>query len=347
MREATEVNDASTLERRYRRLLRAYPPDYRRERGEEMLTTLVDAAEARDRAPVGEDAMLVLRGLRLRLTAGTTSARVMAVLAAIIIGVLGAAGGALAGWQNASGLPDQDAAARIADTAVPGAKAAESRDVLFGWGSTDASMLHLGGDDYGAGFRGFAVEHVNDERRLLKQANRNLTAAGWDVEPLAATEYGTEFTATRDGLLVTVRTDGDATASSTTSVHIERAQPPTVLVLAAAGLILGAILGWAVIVWLEQLMAHWGGVRKSILAGPLTVAALALGLPTLFNLYMLALAVASPSRPTPVWLGYVWGPPGLLTLFGIAALAYGLWKVLAAMLRRPERVPVSRERVVG
>jgi hypothetical protein len=56
---------AVELERRYRRLLLAYPRWYRSVRGLEMLTTLLDAAAPGQRRPTWRD--LVLRGLRCRL----------------------------------------------------------------------------------------------------------------------------------------------------------------------------------------------------------------------------------------------------------------------------------------
>jgi len=56
------------IERRYRRLLLAYPADYRRERGEEIVATLLDGADpARSRPTTGEAADVVLGGLRRRL----------------------------------------------------------------------------------------------------------------------------------------------------------------------------------------------------------------------------------------------------------------------------------------
>ncbi|MEH0935993.1 hypothetical protein [Micromonospora psammae] len=62
------------LEARYRLLLRAYPKRYRRERGAEMIGTLMEAAGADQRRPTTrEAAVLVLRGLQTR--AGTHRAR--------------------------------------------------------------------------------------------------------------------------------------------------------------------------------------------------------------------------------------------------------------------------------
>ncbi|GIJ25498.1 hypothetical protein Vqi01_06600 [Micromonospora qiuiae] len=58
------------LERRYRRLLRAYPADYRRDRGDEIVGTYLDLAIAERRWPSLADAADLLRGgLRQRLRA--------------------------------------------------------------------------------------------------------------------------------------------------------------------------------------------------------------------------------------------------------------------------------------
>jgi hypothetical protein len=56
------------LERRYRRLLRAYPPGYRREREEEIVATFLDAASPGQTRPTTADsADIVVAGLRARL----------------------------------------------------------------------------------------------------------------------------------------------------------------------------------------------------------------------------------------------------------------------------------------
>jgi hypothetical protein len=55
------------LERRYRRLLLAYPPDYRAAHGEEIIGTLLEAASPTQRSPSGREATgLLLGGLRTR-----------------------------------------------------------------------------------------------------------------------------------------------------------------------------------------------------------------------------------------------------------------------------------------
>ncbi len=88
--------DPAVLERRCRLLLRAYPPEYRAERGEEILSTLLDGMPAGRRAPGLADAVdLVGNGLRLRwglvgiagLDAGLTLAAPVAV--ALAAGISG------------------------------------------------------------------------------------------------------------------------------------------------------------------------------------------------------------------------------------------------------------------
>jgi hypothetical protein len=57
----------TTLESCYRRLLRAYPPAYRRAHGEEILGTLMEASEGRERPSVREAASLIGGGLTARV----------------------------------------------------------------------------------------------------------------------------------------------------------------------------------------------------------------------------------------------------------------------------------------
>jgi hypothetical protein len=58
------------LERRYRRLLRAYPPTYRAERGEEIVSTYLElAGPGQDWPSVGDAADALPGGIRQRLRA--------------------------------------------------------------------------------------------------------------------------------------------------------------------------------------------------------------------------------------------------------------------------------------
>src|SRR5262245_57166107 len=99
---------ASTLERRYRTLLRAYPARYRAERGEEILGTLLDLAEPDRRTPRFADAAdLVASGLRYRLGMGTVAGLDGGLATAAPIALCIAAGiSAFAWWRVEPVTPD-------------------------------------------------------------------------------------------------------------------------------------------------------------------------------------------------------------------------------------------------
>jgi hypothetical protein len=110
------------LERRYRRLLFAYPRAYRNHRGAEMVTTLLEMAEAGRGGPGrGQALHLVLCGLRqrFRLPAGRPLSWAGALLAAVVLGAFGAAGGTWLGWQTADSVP-ADRALRALNAAMTG-----------------------------------------------------------------------------------------------------------------------------------------------------------------------------------------------------------------------------------
>lgn len=95
------------LARRYRRLLFAYPDSYRRQRGEELLGTLLDTARPGQRRPTVADAAdLVLGGLRQRLGA-TVAADLQAGIGLAAPFALALAAG-LCGflWLTVERLPD-------------------------------------------------------------------------------------------------------------------------------------------------------------------------------------------------------------------------------------------------
>jgi hypothetical protein len=91
------VNDVDRLHRVYRRLLWAYPRWYRRERGLELVTTLLDDAAPGQRRPTAADvADLVRGGVRARLRpprgAGSYAAVVIVAVWAAIAGAAAVAG---------------------------------------------------------------------------------------------------------------------------------------------------------------------------------------------------------------------------------------------------------------
>ena len=91
------------LERRYRRLLRAYPADYRRTRGAEIVGTYLDLAAPDQRWPTPADAGdLVRGGLRQRLRAAGITGLAAGVRLAALLSIVTAS--ALAGVWGAAEL---------------------------------------------------------------------------------------------------------------------------------------------------------------------------------------------------------------------------------------------------
>ncbi|MEU7993835.1 hypothetical protein AB0B83_00645 [Micromonospora sp. NPDC049060] len=70
---------SDVLEKRYRMLLRAYPADYRRERADELIDTLIGDESTTRRWPSVREAASLIRGA-LRVHGGSTAARPTAVL---------------------------------------------------------------------------------------------------------------------------------------------------------------------------------------------------------------------------------------------------------------------------
>src|SRR6184192_4183478 len=91
--DPADAERRSRLSRRYRRWLLAYPRAFRRERGPEVLGTLLDLSEGRDRPARRQVTSLLYRGLVTRFALGRRTVLV-AVLAALLVGVSGISLGA-------------------------------------------------------------------------------------------------------------------------------------------------------------------------------------------------------------------------------------------------------------
>jgi hypothetical protein len=242
------------LERSYRRLLRAYPGFYRRERGLEMLTTLLDAAEPGQVRPSrGEAVHLVVTGLRYRFVPPTWIGKLGAGLVAIWAAVVLSGAGALMVW----GFADPD---------VPDL-AAFSDDLA---GRQASSTYELPGDDllgmayayqtYGM-FQGFAEEGWDGGRpapmgwsrvydvtgmpTVLAGTYQHLTGAGW----WTGTPGHGGVWAYRDGVLLRVSGGADQTSMTISAYPVE---PGGVLAGAIAGFVIGLVLVWQGITWLAH-----------------------------------------------------------------------------------------------
>ncbi|MFU8852879.1 hypothetical protein ACNAW0_18100 [Micromonospora sp. SL1-18] len=268
-----ELPAHAALERWYRRLLRIYPIGYRRAYGDEIVATLMDAAEPGRRRPAGADVADLVRGaLRqwFRLPVGV-SPIAAAVLASVILGAIGAASGSWVAWQTAADLPSDAAAGRIGATVTGTALPASTIDRHDGMGET---------------WRTVALAY---EPRLtgwsLEDAQARLRADGWTPGRVQQTQphaYANDkrldgiyqvFEATRDGhtlrgYALTITTPGHA--GTHLLIGIGPAEPGWAPVAAALGWLAAAMTGWTLTGWVAYRLRHRTLSRR--------LAALALGL---------------------------------------------------------------------
>lgn len=128
------MTDPDLLHRRYRRLLRAYPRWYRREREREMLTTLLDAAPPDRQYPTGREILdLIRQGIwcRLKLPRHPGYAIVTVIVASFTMLAGAALAGALARATIAAGHAQEQPAITGATAAAVATGALVG--VLTGW----------------------------------------------------------------------------------------------------------------------------------------------------------------------------------------------------------------------
>ncbi|MFG3702312.1 hypothetical protein ACGF5C_31155 [Micromonospora sp. NPDC047620] len=260
------------LERSYRRLLWAYPGFYRRERGLEILTTLLDAAEPGQVRPSrGEAAHLLVNGLRYRFVPPTWTGRIAAGLVAIWAAVVLSGAGALAVWGFAS--PEEPDLAAFSDELV--GRPASSVDELPGDNLLDMAYAYR---TYGE-FQDFAeegwdggrpapmgqsrvYEQVADTPTVLADAHQHVTSAGWRTGALsqggANSRAGVNsahgvFWAYRDGVLLRVSGYDNQTGVTVGAYPIE---PSGVLAGAVAGFVIGLFVVWQGMTWMAHRVAR-------------------------------------------------------------------------------------------
>ncbi|HEX6685368.1 MAG TPA: hypothetical protein VF062_21465, partial [Candidatus Limnocylindrales bacterium] len=166
-------------------------------------------------------------------------------------------------------------------------------------------------------------EFTAPRRESLQQARDRLAAAGWQVEG------GQELHARHGQTSLHLATRGEQTL-----IWVRRATPPPVYVLATAGLVLGALLGWLMSGWAGRRARRLSNAQKLTATTVFGLGAGALVLPTLFNLLGIAMfywPAAGP--PVPPWLGFVVFFVRGLALLGTSLLLIAL--LITALPNRP------------
>ncbi|MEU4426053.1 hypothetical protein AB0F81_35990 [Actinoplanes sp. NPDC024001] len=337
-----------TLERAYKRLLRAYPSGYRRRHEREIVTTLLEMAEPGQQRPARADVWhLLASGVRqrFRLPAGRPLAWVFAVLALLIGGALGAAAGSWAATRTFAGVPDAAAGQALQRQIVgsPGIENHYHADSGSPW--WDETAWH---DTQVQGFGGWDPE----------QARQNLAADGWQLGEIThppgksatmdengnTVELRTEsnaFLAERDG--VTLDIQGWTTEMyGSVTISMYPSGNAALLPLVVLGMLAGMAAGWLAAAALIQRARQGapGRARLAVALGTLTVLALALPAVAFYGNVMRAFRYAgnddpvftvhSALRPGPYW---PFGPEWLNLALAGAGLVLLVALVLTARVR--------------
>jgi hypothetical protein len=268
--------DTTSLERRYRRWLFAYPRAYRRERGPEILATLLDVADAtRSRPPAREVAHLLRHGLSLRVAEFGRRAVVVAAIAAVLGTLSGIALGSWLAWRSVDPMaPDKTTAMVLAPTILP--VPVDDEVTQYGrhtfWNPNSNNSLH-GGTGLRAGRTTVSgvVPRQAGNRDLAAAVQQHMREQGWhDVRttisrpgPQVSHPAEVEVTGTRAGYLATVlAVAADEVNPATLSVDIMWAEPPGHLRDTILGGLAGALFGALLGLYTAQRMSRHGPGRQ-------------------------------------------------------------------------------------
>ncbi len=348
------------LSRSYRRWLRAYPGWYRRERGPEMLTTLLHEAEPGQTRPTRRQIADIVGGglrCRLRLARGLGD-RVVSVVAVLAMAFTTAAAVGLLVTGYLAPMPTEEEAMAIAQLATdrrpvnlpsptlrctdycPGDWTANGDQVA----SFDELMDSPGTKNLAELMPASAApmeDHVTvvytypreESAAVVPGARQRLAAAGWALGRVGG-----------DGATAFWATNGEWTLYVSTFTATADASPPTYLILSrtfpawggpliAAGLLAGLLAGWLMVSWVTQRAKRNHPAVKPliILIGlpVLLIVALVLTGTALMTVFMSAEGLAMTDLLIPAgvlsWMSWI---PGLLPavaaataiIFALAAL---------------------------
>lgn len=303
------MNGSPALERAYRRLLLAYPRRFRRDRGTEILTTLLDAAPPDRRRPTAwETVDLLAGGVRARLLPPpTASAAVAATIVALLVGIGGAAAAGWLGWQASTTMPSAvagTATAQVVFGAPAQAPVVDPGDPLdLDWLGLRSAPGQEGNTGPQPAPGAVHLRHRSDSQdaaAVLTGARDRMAAAGWHTDPPSADNV---FWAAKDDQVVRVMArpgDRDPDGGGSWSVgdpvylmvSVHSSAPAAVTTLALAGLLAGAVAGWLLATWALHARAHRRSrLRTATIAvglSSLTLGAVTVLLPTVAGVAGLA-----------------------------------------------------------
>ncbi|GAA0560516.1 hypothetical protein GCM10010172_49550 [Paractinoplanes ferrugineus] len=329
------------LARRYRRWLLAYPRPYRRERGPEILATLLDAADpGRSRPAPREAALLLGHGLGRRLAEFGRRAFVIAAVAAVLGGLSGIALGSWLSWRDVDPMtPDRSTAISLAPTVLP--VPFDNQAYQYGrhtfWNPYSENTLQ-GGTGVRAGrtsVTGMMPPQTGVEQ-VAAAVTRQMRAHGWQdvrtvvrhIGPSTAPGEFAEVTGTRTGYLAAVQITVAESTPSALNFDLMWAEPSGQLRDTVLGGLAGALLGALFGLYTSKRMRRYGPGRQRAyarlcLATLLMLAPACLGnIPTSTG-SLLANTNRNGHGPSVYWGGFVFfgaEPLAILSLLPILAI---------------------------
>lgn len=341
-------DDHDRLAQRYGRLLLAHPRWYRRIHGEDMITTLLDAATlgpAPAGVPTRQAVGLVLDGLRCRLRITGAGPRVLAILLSLVAaGTFAAAGGRL-GWAASSAdWPTVEQARTLAAPVLPtGIPDSVTRhDDPIGPGQPgsplDSALLTVMGSpelEPGGVHLSYTQPAVVDLSNARQAAEARLAADGWRTSITRGLVIGE-----RDGMILSLLHVGRTAESDDVVVSIRPAAPRVAYVLAVLGTVLGLLTGWLLTAAAVARTRRRSPVTRAGAAGLAAFGVAASAPACLLNLLALSNVVVMlnftmAAEPPPSWVGYdfVLARPsavlGGLLLIGAFGLSIGRDRAVA------------------
>lgn len=285
------MHEQTELELSYRRLLSAYPRFYRRHRGLEIVTTMMDAAKPGQARPSRSEVIhLLLSGLRCRLVPPGWAGKIAAGVVTLWVAVILSGVGAYVSWGSHLAnppYPDDPKVAELSDALV--GQRTSWLDTAGRGGLLAVAYSHKSrGELQTFATEGWAAprpyphgltrvyEHAGSSQAILTNAHQRLRDQGWQIGALTQQEAcgGCEvFWASHDGLLLRI-SGADASDKQSVIVRVYRAEPKGVLEAAIAGFVLGLVLAWPMMTWLVHRIARLSSGDKML--------TLVFGLPALY-----------------------------------------------------------------
>jgi hypothetical protein len=353
----------TTLDIRYRRLMFAYPREYRRHRGAEIASTLAEMAPEGRRWPRGRDAVSLLRhGMRARLGRPRSRIIVPVALLAVLIGGFASAGlGARVGWIGSGPMTDSTASALASELQRNGADVAYLGTAPAHDGAFTPSPTELGWPTTSQGSvtpqveaaltkSGWRVTRRNGDAVTLRRGSTAVAID--DIRPVIHYEdivrdgtpcppstYWTPHLASVTCVVPVGTPDHSGIAFAVT---VYRVTPWPVPVLMVAFGLIGAVLTYLLVGWISRRSARLAdGPQRLILAGSVVTLIAVAPAAIVCAACLWEVAVTGVRVPLSYWAGFSAGGLRPAALVAAVALAATAWLTIAVHPPEPSAPTIA------